>query len=499
MTILRFLLAASLLLFNLVFLHAQDKSIAPQTFLNYHLGWDGKSSILKVSLEYTPATKDSTVFIYGNPNFGGQKEIFKVLQNIDTKDKIRLTPGERKITVYHTDSGLKKISYTINGHLVGNPKRATVDELFRPLITPDFLYLVPLFFMINPVGHAATTAGIQWDSFPAGLPYFISIDAGTAPNIQQTIPLNKELDVLILMGTSLVIKSYYVNGIPYYSITCKRDTINNLKSALKPFFKKYFPGQRNFWKDNGGSYYYISILPLLSIDKPWATGYSQKLGFVMRYSGKFDDEKKRVIAHETSHYWIGNNMQIGNDEFDNQWFGEGFTDYVMLMNLVKSGIEDKTVYLEYINESNFLEHYSSPVKNAPNDSIAAHFWYNKDYQTLPYRRGFIYAFYFDNQIRLASGGKKTIRDFLLALLKRNQEIHAINPAANLTLDDYIAIASKFLPENQVRSEIETYMIKGDPLDFKTIKLIDGFTIDYRDSIPELKISKKINLKKIYAW
>jgi predicted metalloprotease with PDZ domain len=493
----RFMLTAGILFGIPFFLKAQDKSATSPTQLNYHLSWDGKSPILKVSLEYSPATKDSTVFIYGDLNFGGQKEIFNVLQNIDTKDKIKLTTSERKITVYHAGPGLKKISYTINGQLVGNPKRATVDELFRPLITPDILYLVPQFFMINPVGHPAVTASIQWDSFPAGLPYFISTAAGTAPSIKQTIPVNKEQDVLILMGEGLVINNYKVHGIPYYSITSKRDTVNNIKAELEPFFANYFPGLRDFWKDDQAPYYYISILPLLSIDKPWATGYSQKHGFVMRYSGKFDDNKKRVLAHETSHSWIGNNMQIGNDEFDNQWFGEGFNDYVMLINLVKSGIQDKTAFLDYVNKDNLLAHYSSNVKNAPNDSIAAKFWVDKNYQTLPYKRGFIYAFYFDNQIRLASGGKLSIRDFLLALFKRNQQIHAANPAANLTLDDYIAAASKFIPEKQVRNEIETYMIKGKTLDFKTIKLIDGFRIEYQDSIPVLKISETTNLKEIY--
>ena len=185
----------------------------------YHLGWDGKSSLLKVSLDYTPATKDSTVFIYGDPSFGGQKEIFKVLQNIESKDKIKLTPGERKITVYHTDNELKHISYTINGHLVGNPKRSTVDELFRLLIMPDLLYLVPKFFVINAVGNSATTASIQWDLYPAGLPYFFSSSAGTGPAQKQTISLTNENDALILMGSSLLINSYEVHGIPYYSIT----------------------------------------------------------------------------------------------------------------------------------------------------------------------------------------------------------------------------------------------------------------------------------------
>jgi len=465
----------------------------------YHLGWDGKSSILKVSLDYTPATKDSTVFIYGDPSFGGQTEIFKVLQNIESKDKIKLTPGERKITVYYTDTGLKHISYTINGHLIGNPKRSTVDELFRPLIMPDLLYLVPKFFVINPEGHSAATASIQWDTYPAGLPYFFSNAAGTGPGEKQTVSLTNENDDLILMGSSLIINNYKVHGIPYYSITSKNDTINNLKADLDPFFKRYFPGLRYFWKDNSAPYYYISILPLLAIDKPWATGYSQKHGFVMRYSGTFGNEKKRVLAHETSHAWIGNNMQIGNDEFDNQWFGEGFNDYVMLINMVRSGIQNKADFVDYVNKDNLLAHYSSTVKSVPNDSIRAKFWTDKNIQTLPYKRGFIYAFYLDNQIRLASGGKRTIRDFLLALFKRDRQIHAANPEANLTLDDYIAAASKFLPKKQVKNELEANLLKGKPLDFKKIKLIRGFTIAYRDSIPVLKIAKTIDIKNVYKW
>lgn len=491
----RFLLPFVLFL-NLPFINsAQVKEPAR---LSYHLGWDGKTSLLQVSLEYSPSSKDSTVFVYGDINFGGQKEIFKVLQNIESKDKIKLSPNERKITVYHTDTGFKKISYAINGQLVGNPKRATLDELFRPIITPDFLYLVPQFFMINPVNHVATAASVLWDSFPPGLPYFISIAAGTRPGVIQSIPLNREQDVLILMGSALEINTYKVHGIPYYSITSKKDSINNLKAELKPFFEHYFPGLRDFWNDNKAPYYYISVLPLLSIDKPWATGYSQKHGFVMRYSGKFDDNKKRVLAHETSHAWIGNNMQIGNDEFDNQWFGEGFNDYVMLINLVKAGIQNKAAFLDYVNNDNLLAHYSSKVKNAPNDSIAAKFWIDKSYQTLPYKRGFIYAFYFDNQIRIASGGKYTIRDFLLRLFKRNLQIHAQNAGANLTMNDYIAAASKFLPEKQVRGELENNLKKGRVLDFKNIKLIDGFKIEYRDSIPVLKMSKSASLKKIYA-
>ncbi len=477
---------------------AQTPQPAEKPLLSYQLGWDGASPLLQVTLEYTPSTSDSTVFIYGEPNFGGQNEIFKVVQNIQSADSVKLTPGQRKITVYHTSAGLKKISYTINGQLVGNPKRATVDELFRPLITPDVLYLVPLFFMLNPVGHTATSATVQWVNYPPGVPYFISTGAGASPATKQTIALDKQQDEVIFMGKALVINTTKVHGIPYYAITSKKDTINNITAQLQPFFKSYFTGLRNFWQDDNAPYYYISVLPLLSIDKPWATGFSQSHGFIMRYSGKFGDEKKRVLAHETSHSWIGNSMQIGNDEFDNQWFGEGFNDYVMLVNLVKAGIQNKAAFLDYVNKDNLLAHYSSNVKNAPNDSIAAKFWVDKNYQTLPYKRGFIYAFYFDNQVRLASGGRFTIRNFLLDLYKRNQQIHKANPKSNLSINDYIAAAAKYLPEKQVRTELETNLIKGQPLNFKNIKLIIGFNIHYNDSIPVLTISKTADIQKIYS-
>lgn len=486
---------------GVTYAHANYHKNDPNARLNYHLSWDGSSSILKVLLEYTASSKDSTVFTYGEPNIGGQTEIFKVLENIKClgSDRLTLNPKERKITIYHSEGGLKKISYEINGKLVGNPKRATLDELFRPLISPQILYLVPHFFTLNPVIQHAENFKIQWDSFPPNLPYFISTDAESSPSKTQTIAVNKRDEVLILMGSDLLINKYKVHGIPYYSILSKQDTLNNMKLELEPFFNHYFPDLRDFWQDDKASYYYLCILPLLSIDKPWATGFGWGQGFIMKYSGKFNDDKKKVLAHETSHSWIGMNMQIGANEFDNQWFGEGFNDYIMLLNLVKSDILDQKAFLTHVNKENFAPHYGGPVKNVPNDSIAARFWTDRNYQTLPYKRGFIYAFYMDNQIRLNAKGTKSIRDFLLALAEKNREIKAAKPQVSLTIDDFVKCASPFIPAKEVKKQINTYMLQGKPIDFKGIKLIDAFKIDYQDSIPVLRIKDNTDLRRVFTW
>jgi predicted metalloprotease with PDZ domain len=481
-------------------LYAQNAN-NPAVKLAYHLSWDGQSPLLKVKLEYTPATSDSTVFIFGDPMMGGQTEIFKVLKNVqcDGADKIKLTPKERKITVYHTGGGPKTITYQVDGHLLTDPKRATVNELFRPLITPKILYLTTLYFMLNPANQGAAVVSLQWDSFPDNVPYFISIAAGSPASQKQTINALQEKDVLILMGPDLVIGNYKVHGIPYYSITSKSDTLNNMTAELTPFFNNYFPDLRDFWHDNSGTYYYLCVLPLLGMDKPWATGFGWGQGFVMKYSGKFDDDKRHVLAHETSHTWIGNGMQIGTDEFNNQWFGEGFNDYITVCALVKSGIYDNAAFVSYINKENLAPHYASTVKSLPNDSIAARFWTDHNVQTLPYKRGFIYAFYLDNEIRLASGGKKNIRNFLLALFKRNKAIKAANPQANLTMSDFLTTASAFIPEREIKQQIDTYMLLGTPLDFKKLKLINAFKITYYGEIPVLSVNQNIDLKTIYRW
>ena len=110
-----------------------------------------------------------------------------------------------------------------------------------------------------------------------------------------------------------------------------------------------------------------------------------KNGFIMKYLGDFKNWKKIVIAHETSHNWIGLKLKIGLDNFDHQWFGEGFNDYVTIINLAKSKIFYAGVFISYLNKDNIELYYTSPVKDSSNAAIAKKYW--KDYKNfgkLPY-------------------------------------------------------------------------------------------------------------------
>jgi hypothetical protein len=96
---------------------------------------------------------------------------------------------------------------------------------------------------------------------------------------------------------------------------------------------------------------------------------------------------------------------------------------------------------------------------------------------------------------LASKGKKTIRDFMLALLKNRSESKAID----FTIDDFIATAALFLPKAQVVAGVNKYMQNGDLLDFHSIKLIHDFHIRYGNGIPILTMSEKTDLQQLLSW
>lgn len=476
--------------------NAFAKSRPPTGQMDYHLSWDGATSKLKVDLVYNTTGKDSTVFIYGDP-VGGQENIFKIVDHIAASDRDSLAtrPIERKIIVFHKKQGVKTLHYEIDGTLIIDPTRALPNELFRPVIAANSFYIIGYNLFMDVIDNTYTKVGVVWDEYPKDMPFFISVAPEAKPNEQQVVAFDKRKDLLMVMDKELLIQKYNVLGSRYYAITSKRDTIVDMQKDLTPFFSNFFPTTKNFWQDYKSGYYFLCVLPLKNKVPSTRTGMNLGNGFSMKYSGPYELSKKEVIAHETSHTWIGHGLRFKSTGMENDWFSEGFNDYIAVYNLAGSGMIDKTEFLKYFNENEFHQHYTSPVNTAPADSIGKHFWTDGKYERLSYQRGFIYAFYLDNQIRIKSGGRKNIRHLLLALFNENKK----NNFAPLTVDDFTQAASVFLPKAQVASEIDLYMMQGKLIDFSNVKLINEFKIQIVDNIPVLTISENSDLKTIYSW
>ena len=491
----RFILS-TLVVFSSIQL-ARAQITPPVDRLDYHLSWDGTSSLLKIDLLYQATTKDNLTFVFGNPEAGGQSRIFDILQNVKTDggDSLALNPVTREIKIYHRSKGLKKLHFEMDCKLIQVKARALSNEAFRPTIEKGFLYTLGYQLFLNFPAQRFNHIGIVWDSWPKHMPYFVSTDPTAIPSDLQVIGANsKETNVFMLqMGDDLVIKKYLVKGINNYLLTSKNDTTSGLPGDIVSLMDNFIPQVRDFWQDYTGPFYILSAIQLRNNVESKMTGMGLLNGFSVRYRGSLDLYKTRIISHEISHTWIGTRLKYKSIKMENNWFNEGFNDYIAVYNLVRSGLFDQKAFLNYVNEENLKEHYSNPVATIPGDSISNQFFTNDLYEKIPYQRGFIYAFYLDNQIRLATKGKQNIRDFLVALYAQNRKKNN-EPIAKA---EFLKAIAPFLPVKVIDNEIDTYLLNGKLIDFKTAKLINAFKISYAKGWPELSLAEGTNLQEIY--
>ena len=160
-------------------------------------------------------------------------------------------------------------------------------------------------------------------------------------------------------------------------------------------------------------------------------------------------------------------------------------------------------FYEEINNSQFLAHYKSSVREVHNDSIGKLFWTDNKIRNLPYQRGFIFAFYLDNQIRLGSNNTKTLRDFLLDLkMKANsKEDSLVEIEGPLTLKEFMDVGAQYMDKESLQFDVEKYVIEGKLIDFSKVTLLDAFLLEYDavDKTPSVKLREDIKIKDLYSY
>jgi predicted metalloprotease with PDZ domain len=112
-----------------------------------------------------------------------------------------------------------------------------------------------------------------------------------------------------------------------------------------------------------------------------------------------------------------------------------------------------------------------------------------DYNKLPYRRGEIFAFYLDNQIRIMSKGRQTFHDLMLSL---KEFCNKKNKGYQLSIKDFNEVASGYVGKETIQSEVDKYIVMGEPIRFTKEMLIDEFSLSFKGSVPVLGITDEKN-------
>ncbi len=460
------------------------------SIMDYKLSWDGTSNLLGVNLSYTRQSKDSSSFIYGSPDFGGQEDIFGVLKNITVGvgDSLELYPEERKLVIRHHGENKNNIlNYSIDGTLVYGKDKAqpiweVASERFRPNIVPNHLYVYGESYLMQYESDQEIQHLIHWENYPKNMTSFDSYDLDQDPSTISETTYSELANSISIISDDIDINIKVIKDIPHYFVTSKQN--KTISEAFNDKTFQYFSEIMDFWEDYDHDYYWAAILPVhgkVMEGHSGSGGYALNDGFYMNYAGDLDPRTAVfTICHEAVHRWIGSEVNIGNSSFDHQWLGEGFTEYITMYTAINSGLMNLDEFYEEINDAKLLAHYTSDVKEVHNDSIAEMFWTNGEIQSLPYKRGFIFAFYLDNQIRLASNNTKTIRDFLLDLKVKasTKENSLIEDEGPLTLEEFIQVGGQYLDKEKLKMDVEKYVINGKLIDFNQVELLDAFQLKY---------------------
>ncbi len=430
-----------------------------------------ENDYLKIELESASDKNGETFFVFENKKWGEDNlhNLIKELTVLNADAKISFEKDSGWIKIKHPKH-LKKL------HLTYKIKQDTdsvlsVYEAFRPVITKKgFSAFGHNLFMLPKHLESPINIKIKWINFPKD---YVLINSFGECNFYQEIKNIK---------TSRFHSSKFVGGdYKKYNIYIKGNKLTfGIKDNWKTFsdstmvtiLKSTVRSQRDFWQDHSQKYFSVTLSPSYEENYGNFLGTGLTNSFSTIAANNKDLQVENLVYlfnHELQHNWNGHTILKENEE-EQYWFSEGFTDYYTIKNIAKNHIYnlDKSYFTRKMNEF-IKKHYTSPVKEAPNSAINHdNFWSNPDYEKLPYRRGAIFAFYLDIKIQKATKNQKSLDDVMLFIkseaVKKGQKIN----------NKYFVEVVKNLFNMDIKLEFENYIEQGKLINLTAFFNENGF-------------------------
>ena len=161
------------------------------------------------------------------------------------------------------------------------------------------------------------------------------------------------------------------------------------------------------------------------------------------------DDLKITLAHEMLHTFVG-----GLDKPEglaSSWYSEGMAVYYARLLALRAGQITPAQFLEDLNAT-AGRYYTDAMIATANAEIPERFWADTRIRVLPYDRGSMYFAVVDQEVRAASGGKRTLDNLLLAMLERRRQQLSVDQ------DAWVSLVTKELGEKG-KTEFES-MLSG---------------------------------------
>ncbi len=416
---------------------------------------------LHIKMEFAADTSGVTNLSFPNEAWG-ETDLFQTLGNIqllNVEGAIEKDLDSGRIVLMHPKNVERlEVKYVLQQDFNGELSSRAV---YRPIINKDYFHLFSHnMFMVPENTDDKLDIRLSWIDFPEG--YTIHNSFGSGEREQLLADMDKELfGNAIFVGGDFRVFDGEVNG-NKISLATRGEWVPFKDEEVFEVLDQTLTHQRNFWGDHSQGYFTVTMQPFPEEMGSSFQGTGLTNSFATSVSNNDFTEIGQMVYlfnHELMHNWIGHTIQNDNEE-EQYWFSEGFTEYYTFKNIAKNKINglDGAFFIEEINRT-IRDLYASPVVEAPNAEINyENFWTNYDYSKLPYWRGAVFAFYLDLKIQDTSNDNKSLDDVMHQLYT-----DATAKGQKLTHDYFMSILSEYW-EGNFESFFQKHIEEGQKVD-----------------------------------
>lgn len=444
-------------------LQAQDPSKAA---ISYRISPKLKApkAAVEVSFEFATNAKGELRLRYENNTWGDQN-IFNCLQGFsvypEAKD-IQFLRDSSLIIIHTEANSTCLVRYQITQDYAGLPSN---EKRYRPMIDSNYFHLLGMRLFVIP------EAIFPDDNSKARIAYHFEEEEETflfhssfGQQKNQSIELVREdLYASFFLGGDFRRHHFLDHGDTIFFLS--RGNWRAFKDEdIFQILQETMYSQREFWQDSMTGNFAVSLVPTY---ETWysigGSGFSNSfISFASNNDQVTLKHLRWLYNHELLHKWIGRTI-INKNEVVQYWFSEGFTDYYAYKLQLKCGQISLIEYLQAINQQVLIPHQRDSLNEIPNSRLSFNeYWANySKYQKLPYRRGFLYALYLDNQLKLNSQGKVSLDNLMRDLLHQAKA----NPNLRFEKTLFLASLAKYHTSKSFLPEFERYILEGKLIDF----------------------------------
>ena len=435
--------------------------------------------LIKVSMKFKPEEEEELTKLRFQDKAWGEEELYKSIQKmklLNVKGTVVKNKDSNWIQITHP-KGVKELhfEYTLKQDFIADESS---QNRYRPIINKNYfhifshnMFMLPDHFVLEPEDQFDVV--LDWNNFPKD--YIIHNSFGSESRAQQIEDVTEEeFHSAIFVGGDFRIHKKNIknnqlvlatrgNWIPF-----KDSTVSNL-------LYRTVKAQRNFWKDHSQKYFTVTMMPFAQEKGSGfgGTGLTNSFATTVSNNNETSIEQLRYLFnHELMHNWIGHAIKNENEE-EQYWFSEGFTDYYTQKNIAKNKILrfDEEDFIEEMNIT-IKNLFSSPVADKPNNEITYDkFWSDRNYEKLPYYRGSVFAFLLDLRIKKDSENKYSLDDVMRDLFAQSKKDKKLNSKM------FIETVNRFT-QNNINTFFEEHITNG--ILFNLNSIFDEFDLDYSE-------------------